>query len=516
MQIRQPQGFGQAGLAVALTLDQILPPVPARPGWRANWRDRLSEAELVTDLGEDLFSRRWWQGLATCSLLIAGAIALAPGFRPIADAVPAPVSGIAWEETRAQSIAPLAWGADTGKRLAPTDAVVPLDNVPERPQIGLTASLGQGDSFQRVLERAGVAGAEARRAAALVDGAAGLSTLVPGARIDIVLGRRPNRNVARPLESVTFRARLDLKLAILRSASGLVIQRTPIAVDRTPMRIEGRTGASLYRSARAAGIPAKLVETYIRLMAEKGLLSDATTPDARFELVFEHARAATGETESGKLLLGGLQTGNKSTHFLRWTIDGREGWFDAKGVSERRGGMARPVSGRLTSGFGMRLHPLLGYSRFHRGVDFGAAWGSPIHAVTDGVVRAAGWAGGYGKQVRLSHAGNMATSYSHMSRIAVSPGMVVRTGQVIGYVGSTGLSTGPHLHLEVYRNGQVVNPRSVSFTSAALLSGKELTSFKSRLLALRGLPLGNVASSQQLAQVGGLRPATSSGNGGGN
>jgi murein DD-endopeptidase MepM/ murein hydrolase activator NlpD len=120
----------------------------------------------------------------------------------------------------------------------------------------------------------------------------------------------------------------------------------------------------------------------------------------------------------------------------------------------------------------------------HNGIDFGAAYGQPIVAAADGQVTRAGWAGGYGRQVRLAHDGGMGSSYSHMSRIIVDPGTLVRQGQLIGYVGSTGLSTGPHLHYEVYRNGVAVNPMGVRFASRAVVDGEELARFRARLAAL--------------------------------
>ena len=167
------------------------------------------------------------------------------------------------------------------------------------------------------------------------------------------------------------------------------------------------------------------------------------------------------------------------------------------------------MPGRVTSNYGLRMHPILGYHRMHRGLDFRASYGTPILAVADGQVSGAGWAGGYGRQVRLTHADGIATSYSHMSRIAVSPGGRVRQGQVIGYVGSTGLSTGPHLHFETYRNGGHVNPRSVRFVGRAQLSGGELASFRSRLSRLLATPLG-AARTQQAKADGGTAPAARS------
>ena len=125
----------------------------------------------------------------------------------------------------------------------------------------------------------------------------------------------------------------------------------------------------------------------------------------------------------------------------------------------------------------MRRHPILGYRRMHRGHRFPARHGTPIYAVTDGTVTFAGRHGGYGNFVRIQHGGGLATGYAHMSRIAVRSGQQVRRGQVIGYVGSTGLSTGPHLHYEMYRNGQTVDPASVRFVTRAQLSGSELAEF---------------------------------------
>jgi murein DD-endopeptidase MepM/ murein hydrolase activator NlpD len=143
----------------------------------------------------------------------------------------------------------------------------------------------------------------------------------------------------------------------------------------------------------------------------------------------------------------------------------------------------------------MRRHPILGYRRMHAGIDFKASHGTPIYAVTDGTVSFAGRHGGHGNYVRLTHGGGLGTGYAHMSRIAVSNGERVRRGQVIGYVGSTGLSTGPHLHYEMYRNGSTVNPSGVSFVMRAQLSGRELASFRGRLAELQTIAPGAALAS---------------------
>jgi murein DD-endopeptidase MepM/ murein hydrolase activator NlpD len=147
--------------------------------------------------------------------------------------------------------------------------------------------------------------------------------------------------------------------------------------------------------------------------------------------------------------------------------------------------MRMPVSGRVTSRFGERFHPILGYERFHAGVDLGAAAGTPIVAAADGRVVSAGWHGGYGRAVSIAHSGGLETKYGHMSRIAAYPGELVHRGDVIGYVGSSGLSTGPHLHFEVTKNGRAVNPMSVKMGGGpAQMEGAKLRAIQDELRAV--------------------------------
>jgi murein DD-endopeptidase MepM/ murein hydrolase activator NlpD len=456
-------------------------------------RTRAADFDLVVDLGQRIGSREWLRGALTCAVLCYSTWSLAPGFAAIPGNAPAPFADAQFEESRALTIAPLAYGADTGRRMAPTDAVNPLAESPERPIIDLRASLGRGDGFARVLERAGVASAEAARIAGMVGEVVPLDDVRPGTVMDLTLGRRPNRTVARPLDRLSFRARFDLRIELARAGDGFALTRIPIAVDETPLRIQGRVGSSLYRSARAAGVPARAVEAYIRALSTQISVPSGINSDDRFDIIIEHRRAATGENETGQLLYAGLdRAGGRGLQLMQWTSGGGAQWFEATGVGRQSGGMQQPVPGPVTSNYGLRMHPILGYARMHRGLDFRAAYGTPILAVTDGTVSRAGWAGGYGRQVQLRHSGGLVTSYSHMSRVAVAPGGRVRQGQVIGYVGSTGLSTGPHLHFETYRNGAPINPRSVSFVGRAQLSGSDLASFRARLRGLLGTRTGAI------------------------
>lgn len=485
-----PRDRAPSGVA-ALSLAQAIPPSGAaavRNDWKSRWA--LDDIDWAPDLGDDIGSRTWWRGLGTLVVLCGTAIALWPGIRPV-EAMAAPLDPADQHYVHAQAITPLAWGADTGRRMAPTDAVQPLAFAPERPRIELTATLGQGDSFVRLLERSGVSGGEAARIAAMVGAAVPVSDIPAGTKLDIVLGRRAARTDPRPLENLAFRAALDLRLEIARSGGALSMDRIAIAVDNTPLRIRGRVGdRGLYLAARAAGAPASAIQSYLRTIAGQMPIREMRSDD-EFDIIVSHRRAETGETEVGELIYAALHRGGTPRlRMIPWTIDGQKQWYEASGVGQQRSSMAWPTNGRLTSPFGMRVHPILRYRRMHWGVDIGAPHGSPIYAAMDGRVELAGWRGGGGNTVKLSHSGGLGTGYLHMSRIAVSPGQQVRRGQIVGYVGSTGLSTGPHLHYEVYRNGSAVNPSSISMTTRSMLEGEQLRAFRARLAEMAAIPVG--------------------------
>ncbi len=475
----------RAGIVFAKAMEEPLRQKPAARG--GSWFGKL---DLVPDLGEDIGSLRWFRGLATLTLFSVGALALLPEFGPVYGAQSSMPTQIQLEEVRTQMIAPLAFGADSGRRMAANGSVVSLAGSPERPTIELKAILGQGDGFARVLQRAGVSAADASRALELVTSATPVNAIEPGTPIAIILGKRSSRTAPRPLDSLDFRATLDLHLSIKRSGGGLQLVRKAIAVDDTPLRIRGTVGASLYRSARAAGAPAEAIQSFLKIISGRTPLDRLSATD-EFDIILEHRRAATGEIAAGDLLFAGIDRGGKNwIQMLKWTNGENSQWFEASGVGESRGQMSRPVNGPVSSSFGMRRHPVLGYRRMHSGLDFKASYGMPIYSATDGVVAYAGRKGGFGNFVQVNHGGGIATGYGHMSRIIASSGQRVRQGQIIGYVGSTGLSTGPHLHYELYRNGKAVNPASVTFTQRAQLSGSDLSRFRGQLARLKNVKPG--------------------------
>jgi murein DD-endopeptidase MepM/ murein hydrolase activator NlpD len=467
--------------------------------WRLGVEHRLAGYDLAPDLAENIGSRKWFRGLGT--MLGLGALALAawPDLAPLEARPPITFDQTVRDEFRSQMITPLALGADSGRRSSATDQVIPLARAPERPQIDLVATLASGDSFRSTLRRAGLSATDINQVANLVSGAMPLNEILPGTQVDITLGRRSEPGVPRPLTDLTFRARFDLELAITRDGDNLGLSRNAIRVDETPLRLRGRVGGSLYRSMRAAGAPASAVQAYLRALDNQISVDREVRASDEFDMIISYRRAATGERQAGQLMFAGLSRGGESkAQLMRWGSDGQ--FYEASGVGEQRHGLVAPVPGPISSRFGMRRHPILGYRRMHAGMDFRAAHGTPIVAVTDGRVTSAGRAGGCGLAVKLSHSGGMDTRYCHMSRMAVSRGQRVKRGQVIGYVGSTGLSTGPHLHYEVYRNGKAINPASVKFVTRAQLKGRELEQFRETLRKLKTVEPG--AALQDLKPLG--------------
>ncbi|MBU7579415.1 MAG: peptidoglycan DD-metalloendopeptidase family protein, partial [Porphyrobacter sp.] len=395
--------------------------------WRldaSRWFDRL---DLAPDLAEDIGSRRWLRGLGTMVGLGALALACWPDLTPLEARPAMPVGEDVDAEMRSQMILPLALGADSGRRMGPTPAVIPLKSAPERPQIQMLVTLAPGDSFVSMLRRAGVAAEDIDRAAALVGQAVAVGDIQPGTQMDLILGRRTAPGQPRPLDSLSFRARFDLELALTRAGVGevnpdgtpvipsgpLALQRNVIRVDETPLRVRGTVGSSLYRSMRAAGVPASAVQEYLKALDAQIDMEREVRSSDEFDIILAYRRAATGERQAGQLLYAGVdRSGQPRTQLMRWGSEGR--FYEASGVGEQRRGLLAPVPGAVTSNFGMRRHPILGYTRMHAGIDFKASYGTPIVAVSDGRVTSAGRSGGCGIQVMLDHGGALSTRYCHM------------------------------------------------------------------------------------------------------
>ena len=277
-------------------------------------------------------------------------------------------------------------------------------------------------------------------------------------------------NAVQPVDFVPKRA-IPVEAAVIPTVS-------PAVVAAGPLRIRGRVGDGLYWSLRAAGASPQVAAQYLSALATEIDVGEVS-PNASFDMVLG---------PGANLLYAGLnRIGEPQLQLVKWTANGRSEWIDAANADRPapvQSGLMMPVAGRITSYFGYRYHPILHFTRFHAGLDIGASWGSPIVAAADGQVAAAGWAGGYGREVRIAHAGGLMTLYGHMSEIVAQPGSYVRAGQLIGYVGSSGLSTGPHVHFEVRQNGTPVNPMTVRFSSVQVADAGLVNAVKARLKVL--------------------------------
>ena len=278
-------------------------------------------------------------------------------------------------------------------------------------------------------------------------------------------------------------------------------ERLAQRADSPYRHVRGSITSSLYAAARDKGVPAYIINQMLRALSHQVDLQRQVRKGDTFEILY--GKPFSGTSSRYVLHYAALTHNGRRFAYYRFTTpDGKTAYFDRNGLSARRGLMRTPISGaRISSRFGMRRHPILGYTKMHTGVDFAAGRGTPIHAAGPGIVTHAGWRGGYGRTVMIKHPNGYVTLYAHQSRIApgIRKGVKVRQGQVIGYVGATGRVTGPHLHYEVRRNGKRVNPLRVRTSTRQRLRGKALEKFRERLARIEKL-LETVPANTQIAR----------------
>ena len=308
------------------------------------------------------------------------------------------------------------------------------------------------------------------------------------------------------LLGMDFSPRAGERIEVALGEEGYVAREIVLPTERSLEAMEGTIVTSLYGAAEEAGVPLAVLADLIRAYSfDVDFQREIRTGDA-FEVLYEVFRDENGNVvRYGAPLFAELNVSGVTLPIYRYTPDsGFTDYFNDKGESVRKALLRTPVDGaKITSGFGMRDHPLLGYSRMHKGVDFGAPTGTPILAAGDGTIEFIGNNSGYDKYIRIRHNSTYKTAYAHMSRFAsdLAVGSRVRQGQVIGYVGSTGQSTGPHLHYEVLVNNEQINPLDIKLPSGEVLAGAELDRFYRERDAMDAqysdvLAARNVASAQ--------------------
>jgi murein DD-endopeptidase MepM/ murein hydrolase activator NlpD len=267
------------------------------------------------------------------------------------------------------------------------------------------------------------------------------------------------------------------------------IQVTRSADDDDDDAIERSTlYASIYSAALAQDLDREITTSMLRVFSYDVDYKQKVRPGDGFELFFDVKHGEDAPEEPGELLYVGMTVGNEALKYYRFrTPDGVVDFYNPEGSNSRKFLMRKPIkSGRFTSGFGYRRHPLLGIQKMHTGVDWAAPTGTPIMAAGNGTVEVAGRHGGNGNYVRIRHGNGYKTAYSHLSRIApgIKKGGKVRQGELIGHVGTTGLSTGPHLHYEVLINSRFTNPLKLHVPRSRQLNGRLLAEFKKELLRI--------------------------------
>lgn len=365
-----------------------------------------------------------------------------------------------------------------------------------------TVEVGTGDTLTGLLKQSGVQESMITPVVRSFNSAYPVKDVRKGQKFELTLIRRKNfygENEIVPLKVVLLKgsqahaiAELDANGQYVALREGPVEPKVlkpkskpKVQTARLPSRVrtKAKIRKNLYMSAREHGVPEHIVAGVMRVHSYAVDFQRQIHPGDQFEAYF--GKPFTGKKTKRPVLLFSQLTlrGKKTKGYYRFTTpdDGITAYYDKNGRSATKSLMMTPISGaRISSRYGMRRHPILGYSKMHAGIDFAAPYGTPIKAAGSGVVEVARRVGAYGKYIRLKHRSSYKTAYAHLSRYArgIKPGVKVRQGQIIGYVGSTGRSTGPHLHYEVHRGKRKINPLRVRMTEGRRLKGKMLAKFK--------------------------------------
>lgn len=354
--------------------------------------------------------------------------------------------------------------------------------------------VGRGDTLRRILKRAGADNWQARAMIEAARKTFPASNLKQGQEVRITLVPSLTRqDRMEPARFSIFSNGHDHLVTVTRNAAGEFVASSSPFFDQDIINAalgfsDKASSSSVYASVYYAGLRESLsAETIMKIMKVHAYETDfrrKLRPGDALELFFDMKEDVGPNGPPGELLYTAITTGGETYRFYRFrTPDGHVDYYDHEGNNSKKFLMRRPVRGdnvRLTSGFGMRFHPLLNERRMHSGVDWATASGTPILAAGTGVIEEAGRKGQYGNYVRIRHANGYHTAYGHMLRIAkgIKKGTKVRQGLVIGYVGSTGLASGPHLHYEILINKRFVDPLSIPVPRERKLDGRELIEFQ--------------------------------------
>ena len=374
------------------------------------------------------------------------------------------------------------------RRFDQADSVLEVD-YPVAPQ-AVRVTVQPGDRLITLMTGAGVERGDAHAMIAALDGLWDPRRMRVGQDLAFTFTGPADARVATAME---LQPSVDRIVRVRRTGDGgFQGEQEQLALTARPIWAQGEITRSLFADAVDAGVPDPVLIAAMRALAYSVDFQRDIREGDGFEFLFDQEFHTDGRfARNGDVLYIALQLGSRELELFRFeSADGRVDYYNRDGESMRRVLMRTPIEGaRLSSSFGPRRHPILGYTRMHRGTDFAAPTGTPIFAAGDGVIEFLGTNSGYGRYIRIRHNGSLKTAYGHMSRYArgLGVGDRVSQGQVIGYVGSSGLSTGPHLHYEVHLDGVQVNPMSIDLPTGETLEGRDLAAFRAVVEALDAL-----------------------------
>ncbi len=381
-----------------------------------------------------------------------------------------------------------------GTSAQPAPATGAIAAVPRPTRDVREIEVERGDTLSGLLVDEGASIEDAQAVTAALAPVFDASDLKGGQSVTLVFFTSGEASAGSVLTSVSFKPSVERDITVTRAEDGTYHAEEKVkALKPLGARAQGTIQGSLYQSAKDAGVPDGVIVDMIRIYSHAVDFQREIRAGDRFDVLYTTYADESGEVlKSGAIDYVQLTLSGQAKPLYRFTSaeDQTTDYYTPEGKSGKRLLMRTPIDGaRLTSGFGMRRHPILGYSKMHKGVDFAAPTGTPIMAAGSGTVRFARWYGSYGNYVRIAHVNKYETAYAHMSRFApgIREGARVRQGQVIGYVGTTGRSTGAHLHYEVMANAAQINPMDVKLPTGTTLAGADLPAFKAHVARVNGV-----------------------------
>ncbi|MDB4070148.1 peptidoglycan DD-metalloendopeptidase family protein [Candidatus Pelagibacter sp.] len=335
--------------------------------------------------------------------------------------------------------------------------------------------ISSGETFDKILNNYSIPNEEINRIKKKLNSDYDINNLKPNLEIKITIDQSNNKRIT----SFLFPVSRTEKIQLTRNLDNSLFEKKTIITNLNKKIVfkEGKITQSLYKTAIDLNVQPNVIIEFARIYGFQVDFQRDIRKNDNFQIMYEVFEDDDGKVfETGNIIFADLKLSGKNNALYYFEKKGSEGHYDENGKSVEKALMKTPINGaRLSSAFGMRKHPIDGFNKMHRGTDFAAPMGTPIMASGSGLITRARWCGGGGNCIKIKHNSSYETIYAHMKNFArgIKEGIRVKQGQIIGYVGSTGKSTGPHLHYEVVVNGKKVNSQKLKLPSGKTLKGKE-------------------------------------------